>query len=161
LSGQHNPLGIEWPSGREIWPWEQNDAGSGRDAPNTPVPEVWIASGQVYHGTLGGPFTTDHHDYYAFETKAGDIVQAKLRGQIAQIDITDRYGQRVSTSSPTLIGNDVKCPPMVVSIEQDGLYYLRIYFSAPQQYLLLSGINEAAPEPGWLGQPLPPSPPIP
>ncbi len=154
------------------WPIQQNDAGSGEDAPNEPEPGVWIESGEIYQGTLGDPIE-DGDDYYAFTGEAGDVVQAKVRGMNAFYRITNENGHAMDKNlKGSTIGRDALLPhgdptgiftgPTYVTVElpEPGLYFLRVDSLAPQHYALSIGINEEAPEPGFKGLPLPPPLPL-
>lgn len=156
------------------WPWTQDDAGSGQDAPHFPVPEVLIDPGVVYEGTLAGVgFGADSRDHYAFWGEAGDVVRAKTRGLLACYEITDEDGKRVGTTAHcTLVGWDAATadvpeevtrllvgPPIEVVLEHTGIHYFHLYGYTLQQYRFSIGINEEAPEPGYNGGLLPPPPP--
>jgi hypothetical protein len=156
------------------WPIQQDDAGSGQDAPDEPVPEVWIEPGVIYEGTLGvghSPLINDTSDYYAFWGNEGDVVDAKARGVIGCYEITQADGQRLAGSC-TLAGWDAAYPqqrpdPIMtggpfepVTLATTGIHYFHYYYIVPQHYSFSIGINEEAPEPGYLGQPLPPPPPV-
>lgn len=163
--------------GGGLWPLDQDDAGSGQDAPGEPVPEVWIEPGVVYEGTLGvghSPVINDTDDYYAFWGEQGDVVDAKARGLVGCFVVTDAEGKRVDDGSSdcTLAGWDAVYPsglsdPMTggpfvpVTLDHTGIHYLNFYYIVPQQYSFSIGIGGEAPEPGLAGQPVPPLPPLP
>lgn len=150
------------------WPWTQDDAGSGKDAPHHPVPEVWITPGEVYEGTLAGiGFGADSQDHYAFWGEAGDVVRAKAHGVLACYEITDESGERIGDYAHcTLAGWDaatadldqgwktvVEGHPIEVALEQTGVHYLKFVGFNIQQYRFGLGIDGP---PADLGAPLPP-----
>jgi hypothetical protein len=142
----------------DIWPLQQNDAGSGQDAPNHPSPEVWIESGVVYHGTLVGVQETD---YYAFWAEEGDLVEAKGRGTFNRFAIKDHEGVLIDSTVST-IGLDVVSPTsFTIVAEYTGIHYFHFRGFHPIEYAFSIGINEPAPEPGLAGFPVPPLVPQP
>lgn len=146
----------------DLWPFQQDDAGSGQNAPDSPVPEVWIESGIVYEGTLGGVLPYDGWDFYAFWGEKGHTVEARAHGVYGTFAIEDDARNRLE-SQMTLLGYDVMWNAgFSVTLERSGIHYFVYNGLLLHNYSFSIGINEPAPDPGHEGQPLPPVPsPIP
>jgi hypothetical protein len=154
-----------------LWPFPQDDAGSGRDAPDTPVPEVWIEPGIVYEGSRA---TAQESDFYAFKGEEGDTVKVKIRGIRLIVELTDDNGTALARSGSwagwDLVFPDgdpiafMEYPPIELTLEYTGIHYLHVGGDLvsvfPHQYAFSIGINEDAPEPGFQEHALPPLPPI-
>jgi hypothetical protein len=134
---------------------------------------VWIEPGTVYQGTLYAwlllPIGTDWNDYYAFEAEAGDTVHAKVRGLVGCFEFVDPAGERVGAVRCTLAGWDALFPDgdrvmtginTEVVLPSSGTHYLRFNSFGPQHYAFAFAFDQEAPEPGLLGEPLPPLPPM-
>ncbi|HEX2021783.1 MAG TPA: S8/S53 family peptidase [Candidatus Thermoplasmatota archaeon] len=100
-----------------------DDAGSGRDAPDAPRPEVFIVPGVAYVGAimpLGGERDAlfDNEDYYAFHARAGDQVRVWSTACLQAEGFPDvgwcAFGIPLEWSTAT--------------IPADGVYYLRTDF---------------------------------
>lgn len=152
-----------------LWLFYHDDAGSGGDAPNEPVPEIWIESGEIYEGTIAGLAFFDREDHYAFHGHPGDVIQATARGSAGCYEVTDDSGVRLDFACTTA-GKDVLFPhgddgtligeDIHVTLEAPGIYYFLYHTGWPDQYRFSIGVNEEAPEPGLMGHPLPPLPPL-
>ncbi|MBW3582191.1 MAG: S8 family peptidase [Euryarchaeota archaeon] len=143
-----------------VWPFVQDDARSGRDAPDDLTAEVWISSGVVYRGTSTGAFTADDQDHYAFWGEAGDVVNAKVRGTFDRFAIVDENGT-ILDSAVSFVGWDVlRQTQFSVVLAHSGLYYLHYRALNAEEYAFSIGIDAPAPEPGRFGLPLAPLVPV-
>lgn len=114
-------------------PLPQNDAGSGRDAPDAFSAAFWIDPGVVYEGSLVGALV-DSADDYAFHVQAGDVVnvhQARAEGCTYVFD-----------AAGTQIGYDC-----VVGVRQ----LVEWSFVAPSTGTLFFEVLGYEPETYWIG----------
>lgn len=122
----------------------QDDAGSGQDAPDEPVPEVWIVSGESYRGTQEGvPF--DRADHYAFEADAGQTINARASGPVGCFDILDEDGEALTGANCAL--GMVELSEITITAPYTGTYYFLYTYIEPQVYFFSLGVDEAAPNP--------------
>ncbi len=118
-----------------------NDADRGRDAPDQPVPEIWIEPGRIYTGSSAGALDADHY-----------AIRVAHAGHIT-------FWQQGSSGCTSLIGPDRE--EMVASCFHygpttaytranvtAGTWYLRINGWGPEDYAFSYGLDGApAPPP--------------
>lgn len=131
---------------------EQDDAGSGQDAPGDGdfARAIPIQSGVVYDGTLLGEL--DPVDAYAFEGRAGDEVEVRLRGMLPCATVYAPSGEAVAnaTCAVPLYGEMVESTQTVI-LAESGVHVLRVAnILNPTTYGFSIGVNIGAPEPGDL-----------
>lgn len=74
----------------------QDDAGSGRDAPDVPTGEVVVEPGTWYLGAIGAG---DGSDHYAFEGLAGQAVAIRMgNSPLCFVSLVDDAGNAVPVS---------------------------------------------------------------
>jgi len=136
---------------------EQDDAGSGGDAPDQRSADIEIASGTVYEGELvGSTFgltVEDEVDWYTFTGQAGQEAEFKLAASLACLRVYDSQGEELDfTCADAALG----VGSTSVDLDSDGRYFVSVsYFAPPQDYRFSVGLDEAAPDPGWPVQPSP------
>lgn len=140
------------------WPFVQNDAQSGDDAPNHMVPEVIISPGVVYQGTVNG--FGDTRDFYAFWAEAGAEIHLEGRGGVNQFALLDHDGRVLGSATTTTASPLTGDGGIRATAETTGTHYVRAYGLHPVQYAFALGLDQDAPEPGFSGLPLPPVPPV-
>jgi hypothetical protein len=128
------------PGARAVLP--QDDAGSGRDAPNAADPMFRIQPGRVYDGLLEG--VGDEEDWYAFGAPAGATLNAQATGAIGCLDLVDVGGTELAHScSAGYLGIDVSAVA-----QTSGTYYLHYsYVGNPDAYSFSLGVDTAPPTP--------------
>ena len=120
----------------------QNDAGSGRDAPNTADAGFRIAPNQVYDGTIEGLFL-DEADVYAFDAPAGARIDARVHSGLGCLRLYDRERTQV----------DVGCA--IAGIEgvvtwfapYSGTYFVGYGYLQAHPYRFSLGVGRAAESP--------------
>ncbi|HWH08244.1 MAG TPA: trypsin-like serine protease [Candidatus Thermoplasmatota archaeon] len=124
-------------------PLPDDDAGSGRDAPNSPTADVVIVPGVVYEGTYSVP--GDFVDYYAFPANSGDTLQVKATLPHACIRFYTPTGHARSLNCPaggTIVTTATTANvtgTWFVALSQNGVSLLPYRFSL--------GVNGPAPDP--------------
>lgn len=120
----------------------QDDAGSGRDAPNAPDPSFVIEPG-TYSGTLGVYPLDD--DYYALSGRAGDSFHARVAGVLGCMRLLDEGGSQVAS---TCTGGTLELVGIATILPADGIYYLWYsYVGNPDPYFFSFALNGRAGEP--------------
>lgn len=131
-------------AGIPVW---DDDAGSGRDAPNTPVATVWVQPGVVYAGTRGGT-GLDTADHYAFSGVAGQTIHALSWGSLGQLNVLDASGAPLDSRTPPATAGYALTAEYVAKLPTDGTYYLRISYFTADAYRFSFGLDADAPWPG-------------
>lgn len=127
----------------------QNDAGSGRDAPNARADDITIVPGVVYDGLLVPGL--DAIDFYAFDARAGQTANVSLTGSpVCAASIIDPEGRPISAGCgiPTTAG--LYSAP----ITRDGTYYIRVSTFA-SAYRFAFALDAEAPDPLGRSEPGP------
>ena len=119
----------------------QDDAGSGRDAPNQADPMFRIQPGLVYQGTLEG-IGVDEDDFYSFTAPEEATIDATASGALGCLAIYDvRLNELGSTcSAGYALGADVS-----VIAPDTGTYYLHYHYFTPDSYTFSIGVSMAPP----------------
>lgn len=107
-----------------------NDAGSGRDAPNTRSGLVWIALGETYLATLSGP-TGDGEDWFAFTGAAGATVSAAILAGTLSFEITKENGAHLFGGT-AILGSQSGAASF--TLPTAGTYYFHTLGGVPQGY---------------------------
>jgi hypothetical protein len=97
----------------------EDDAGSGQDAPGTPLDLVRVQPGVVYdaaHGLL------DADDHYAFLAQAGDAVHVRASGEYACVSVVDAAGAALGRGCYPYEGFPGE---LRVTIPSEGVWFLR------------------------------------
>lgn len=120
----------------------QDDAGSGRDAPDEPWPAVPVEAGRVYQATLLGPAQIDDvADHYTFEGHAGQVLDVVASGDLACVAILDAAGATLAESCITWT---FQKDPLRAVLPADGRYYVRYASLWPQPYWFALGVGAPA-----------------
>lgn len=124
----------------------QDDAGSGRDAPDSATPEVSVVPGVVYEGFLGGLDTADH---YAFAADAGDQLQFRLTTP-GCLDILSPSGQ--SSRSVCYLSSAGREATVGLALEEPGTWFLMVFtfLAEPSAYRFSFALDAEAPSVGRL-----------
>jgi subtilisin family serine protease len=129
----------------------QDDAGSGRDAPDKPTASFRIHPHTVYSGVIEGTTVGENDDWYAFEAPANAALQARAASPIGCISLHDRSGAMLDTACATGFAELGRAQATSGSA---GIYYVRFTYSQPttkqgppQAYRFSMGIWEDAPDP--------------
>jgi hypothetical protein len=121
-------------------PAPQDDAGSGRDAPNARADTVRVSPGVRYTGDAGG---SDTSDWYAFDATAGGNVEVAVLGVDACIYLWAPSGADYVQATCNLVPNQ---PSRFTSpITESGTWHLHVIVFAPQTYAFGFGRNGPAP----------------
>ena len=122
---------------------QQDDAGSGRDAPDTPAPLVEIRSGQTYEGLAVADLLVDWQDHYLFHGKAGDAVDVLATGEEACLSLLHADGTELVRRCLATQGQQ---HTLRAVLPAEGSYYFRYHAFQPSPYWFSLGINEEAPD---------------
>ncbi len=122
----------------------QDDAGSGRDAPDHPSPEVVVDPGVVYDGQLLG-HSIDSADFYAFHGQAGDHVEARAAGAVGCFNIAAGNGTLLAGNClPAGLASHVV---LQATLPSGGIYYFHHWSRQPDAYQFSFALNGEAPTP--------------
>ncbi len=135
-------------------PGHPNDAGSGRDAPASPQPEVWIESGLIYEGDFfpppasatADPASADVDHYVFTMAEAGQVTAWRDRiwtgGELeGEMHLVDSDGVVYGAAPAWPPGH----PTRFLRADLDpGTWYLRLSSSIPGPYRFSIGIDEAS-----------------
>ena len=122
--------GVEMPQPSDV---PQDDAGSGRDAPDAPDPAFRVEPRVVYEG-LATPLADT--DLYAFDGRAGDRVHLAVTGPICAM-ITHADGADAESDCQSQEVTNVRAV-----LPSDGPWYLRFYDRG--EYRFSFALNGAA-----------------
>jgi hypothetical protein len=121
----------------------QDDAGSGRDAPNAADPFFRIDPGQTYTGTIEGA-GLDEEDWYAFVAPRGATIEGRSSGALGCLRIFDTSGEEL----------DAACTAGMVELSRasavapsTGTYYLQYSYLEAHAYAFSLNLNSPAPSP--------------
>lgn len=127
----------------------QDDGGTGADAPDSPVPAIFVENQRFTRGTV----ILHDEDLYAFDGQEGDRVSAWVYGVEACVRIVDdqdvpvdgfpfwKQGNQCGGSTATVGYDDSLLPA-------DGTYYIHVTAArnaGSTPYLFSIGIGEPAP----------------
>lgn len=121
----------------------QDDAGSGQDAPGSPVQQVRIRSGQTYQGALEG-VPTDSSDHYWLAGEAGDRVEVLADGALGCVYLYHANGTELAFSCSVAY---TELTRLQATLPEDGTYYVEYTYLQAQAYAFSLGVNEAASAP--------------
>ncbi|HEX2021196.1 MAG TPA: S8/S53 family peptidase [Candidatus Thermoplasmatota archaeon] len=131
----------------------QDDAGSGRDAGDGPATAVPIQPGTVYKGTVTGQVIGETTDWYSFEVRAGDAIEAHVAGPGVCLHLYDDSGIRAQACNPGFVEIEVAR----ATADSNGTWHAVAGSRYPQDYSFSVALNAAAPAPdGALAQVQPP-----
>lgn len=132
-------------SAEDIGPIPQNDAGSGRDAPDMISDEVTIFPGIVYEGSTYGPIG-DIEDYYHLTGEAGQRLEARTSGNLGCYYLLDKEGNQVGDYSCSYTHVPLDVGAVVAVLPYTGDYYLRVAHLAPAVYHFAYNLSGPVPE---------------
>lgn len=123
----------------------QNDAGTGRDAPDVANSTFRINPGVVYDGMIEG-ILLDDEDWYAFDAPAGARIEVAASGVLGCVSLHDSSGTELDFACPTgyLVARAVAVAPA------SGTYYASYSYLQPDAYRFSVGVGTLAPAPGDL-----------
>ncbi len=107
----------------------QDDAGSGRDAGDTPQEAVEIVPGRVYDAQLLPVLGSDAMDTFAFRARAGQPITAAVSGVLGCMNLISPTGEELD-SSCTYPGY---VPLIEATAHFTGTYIVSYYYLAPDQ----------------------------
>lgn len=129
-------------------PVVDDDAGSGRDAPDSfgesVADPILIESGVVYQGVQTG-VPLDSSDFYAFDLVAGDRVEVRVSGVLGCDYVWAPDGTNGADDFSCVVGEQLT--RLVVTATQTGRWHVEYSYFEAQAYRLSIGINERAPHP--------------
>jgi hypothetical protein len=117
----------------------QDDAGSGRDAPNAADPTFRVDPGRVYDGLIEG-VGTDPGDWYAVVAPAGASITASASGVFGCFRLYDSAGKEVDFGCPT--GGTTATVSTIA--ETAGTYYVSYSYIQPDSYRFTVAVDTAA-----------------
>lgn len=121
----------------------QDDAGSGRDASDTPSGAVRIEPGVVYDAT-GLGFVLDLFDHYAFHAEAGQVLEAMVDGSLGCYTVYLPSGAELA-SACSYAGAPLNTGPVVATLPESGDYVLEVANLAPALYRFAVALDEPLP----------------
>ncbi len=122
----------------------QDDAGSGRDAPDAPSKEITIQPGIVYSGAGTGPLT-DSRDYYHFTGTAGQLFQGWSDGNTGCYYLHNAQGEEMDFAC-SYGGTPINTGPLQVTLPYTGDYYFVVSHVAAGLYEFAFAFDEAPPD---------------
>lgn len=141
----------------------QNDAGTGRDAPDVRTGAVPIQQGRVHTGTVDGwaagvaaPVAADVADWYSFSAPAATTVEARSwSAGLGCVGLHDPAGTELSYACGVTAALGARAESITLAA---GTYYLRVDAPQPQSYRFSLGIGGPAPDPSPVPLPQAPAP---
>lgn len=142
----------------------ENDGGSGKDAPDSPTPSIWVVDQSHTRGSILARYvipaiSVRDSDFYAFHARAGDVVELKIAGFEACARIVGSDGNPVAgngffegpvCAQAAIVDGGLAIGKDSVIVPHDGTYYVGVK-SARQvgstPYDVTMGLNAPAPEP--------------
>ena len=121
----------------------QDDAGSGRDAPDVPTASFRIEPGRVYSGTIEGVLLDDE-DWYAFDAPAGASIEARAASPLGCLYIVDSAGTQLGF---TCTSGFAELGRATATAATAGTYYLRYTYVEAHVYRFSLGVDATAPAP--------------
>lgn len=125
-----------------------NDAGSGRDAPNSfaasAANPILISSGVVYSGWQTG-IPLDSSDFFAFDAVAGDTIQARASGPLGCDYLWAPDGTNDPAHFSCTVGEQLTS--LVITANLTGRWHFQYSYIEAQPYFFSIGVNEPAPHP--------------
>jgi hypothetical protein len=141
-------LALPGAAGASLLP--QDDAGSGKDAPDTRTATFRIKPGAVYTGMIEGK-VGDLEDWYAFTAPAGARIEARAASPVGCVALHDPAGKELEGLCS--IGFAELGEAAAVA-KTAGTYYLRYYHrqpdlddTVPHAYRFSLGVGAPAPAP--------------
>lgn len=124
----------------------QDDAGSGRDAPNAPDPMFQVQSGRSYDGLLD---VVGDQDWYAFTAPAGATINAQATGSLGCFGIYDVGRTELARScSAAYLGIE-----LTAVAPSTGTYYVSYaYLGNPDPYSFSVGVDVPPPAPAAIAE---------
>lgn len=119
----------------------QDDAGSGRDAPDGREDAPRVAPGVVHSATSLGPIL-DATDAFVFHAQAGQVVEVWADGGVGCLDVVGPDG--VSLAGTCMIPGALPARA-VVTLQASGDHLLSLNFVSPAQYRFAFGLDAPAP----------------
>ena len=120
----------------------QNDAGSGRDAPNAADPGFRVAPNRVYDGTIDQT-SSDRADWYGFHADAGQPVQARIGDTVGCLSLHDPSGVELASTCTAAPFDGV----LDVTAATTGTYFLQYDYIHPHTYRFSIGVGQPAAPP--------------
>ncbi len=128
-----------------IGPPLDDDAGSGRDAPEAPIDDVRIEPGRVHWGNLTGA-TLDPSDWFALPVRAGDAVSARLWADLACLEIATPAGAVIADACGTMAYAFEAQASAVAPANGVVFVVVRAYLDdVTDAYRVSAGVNAPAP----------------
>jgi hypothetical protein len=128
-----------------------DDAGSGRDAPDTRADDVRVLPGRAYDATLAGG--SDTVDWYVFDGTAGDALRVAQRRTVGCVQLVDPTGAAFGPPgcteglTSTTPGGET-APVVAATLPVTGTWYLRFdSYYAPAPYRFAFTVDGSAPPP--------------
>ncbi|MBW3583390.1 MAG: hypothetical protein KY455_09860, partial [Euryarchaeota archaeon] len=111
----------------------QDDAGSGRDAPNDVSQAITIEPDVVYEGMSPG-FGLDTYDVYHFTGQAGQVFKGLSDGNTGCYSVLDAQGNYSAEKNACSFGIALNTGPIVFELPYTGDYYFKVNHLAPAVY---------------------------
>lgn len=126
-------------------PLQQDDAGSGRDAPGHPSDAITILPGIRYEGSSTGP-GTDDQDHYHLTGEAGQVFEARVDGILGCYYLLDAQGDPLGHSSCAFAHAPLYPEPIIAELPYTGDYHLLLAHLAPAVYQFAYNLSGPVPE---------------
>ncbi len=123
-----------------------DDAGSGGDAPGTPVDGARIASGHVYDASLRGA-AGDADDHFAIDLDAGSVVNVHWVASVSiAADLTRPSGAPGDPRHSAGVYEVIQPGILRVRVTESGVWFVHFSSTVPTTYRFGIGVDEAAPD---------------
>ncbi|MBW3583999.1 MAG: hypothetical protein KY455_12975, partial [Euryarchaeota archaeon] len=128
----------------------QDDAGSGRDAPNDVSQAITIEPDVVYEGMSTG-LVLDTDDVYHFVGQAGQVFKGLSDGNLGCYFVLDAQGNYTGEDACSF-GIALNSGPIVFELPYTGDYYFKVNHLAPAVYRFGFSLSGDAPSVRLLDQ---------
>ena len=118
----------------------QDDAGTGRDAPNSPIGAIPLAPGVTYQGDFVGEARQGSYDYYAIDLRAGETLTLVTNAVFAYPLVYRPDGQRIEHTAVDIPGY----AELRYLVVQDGLHHVE-WSRISQSYDMTYGLGGREP----------------
>ncbi|MBW3582044.1 MAG: hypothetical protein KY455_03000 [Euryarchaeota archaeon] len=126
-------------------PVPQDDAGSGRDAPDDLTRDIRIRPDIVYEGTSTGRHT-DAYDTYYLNGSAGQVFRGWADGNVGCYELIDAQNDSIDAYACSYVHAPSNTGPIHVVLPHTGDYFFRVQHSAPAYYRFGFSLDGAEPE---------------
>lgn len=125
-----------------VWALPQEDAGTGRDAPDERAEAIHVAAGVVHEGTVGTP--SDLADWYAVDLAAGDRLEVRTQGSYNCVRVHRPDGSEAAVKCAL---GYVELTTLVIEADMAGTWTLDQGGVGAQRYWFSYAVDEEAPSP--------------